>query len=63
MIRMPKWVPYAAAASLTLMLCLTINYRAFVELNKETAENGDRYGGRSKGTPKSITWCEYDEAY
>src|SRR5438045_1125767 len=24
---------------------------------------GDRYGGRYKGTPKSITWREYDEAY
>src|SRR4051812_45860765 len=24
---------------------------------------GDRFGGRYKGTPKSITWREYDEAY
>jgi hypothetical protein len=24
---------------------------------------GERYGGRWKGTPKSITWREYDEAY
>lgn len=24
---------------------------------------GNRYGGRYKGTPKSITWREYDEAY
>ena len=24
---------------------------------------GERYGGRYKGTPKSITWREYDEAY
>ncbi len=24
---------------------------------------GERYGGRYKGTPKSITWREYDEAF
>lgn len=35
----PKWWTYGIAATLTLMLCLTINYSAFSELNAESREN------------------------
>ena len=35
----PKWWTYGIAAILTLMLCLTINYSAFSELNAESHEN------------------------
>ena len=35
----PQWWAFGIAGSLTLMLCLTINFRAFSELNKESAQN------------------------
>lgn len=35
---MPSWLPYVTAISLILMLCLTINHRAYSELAKETRE-------------------------
>ena len=34
-----KWVPIAAAGFLTLLICLTVNYRAFVEYRRESKEN------------------------
>ena len=34
----PGWVAPAVAGSLSLMICLTINYRAFSNLKKETAQ-------------------------
>ena len=34
-----KWIGIAIVATLTLMLCLTINYRAFSEFSKESVEN------------------------
>lgn len=34
-----QWWAFGVAGSLTLMLCLTINYRAFSELNQESAQN------------------------
>lgn len=37
--RRSQWVGIGTAAMLTLMLCLTINYRAFSELSKESGEN------------------------
>jgi cell division protein FtsL len=36
---MPRWVPYLATVSLALVLCLTINFRAFTELSREVNEN------------------------
>lgn len=35
----PGWIPYAAAAGMTLMLCLTINFRAYTELNEEVTQH------------------------
>lgn len=35
----PRWLSFALIASMTLMLCLTINYRAFTELHGEMIEN------------------------
>ncbi len=36
--RQPRWVAPLAAGSLSIMICLTINYRAYSVLNKETAQ-------------------------
>lgn len=36
---MPRWVPYAAAITLTAMIVLTVNYRAFTEFSRERAQN------------------------
>lgn len=33
---LPSWVPIASAVTLVLMLVLTVNYRAFSELRKES---------------------------
>lgn len=34
-----KWLPAAAAGFLTIMICLTVNFRAFTEYSKETRDN------------------------
>src|SRR5688572_24820978 len=36
---MPKWLPAVAAISITVMVCLTVNFRAFSELREETDQN------------------------
>lgn len=35
----PQWLVFAIVATLTCMLCLTINYRAFSELQQEMSQN------------------------
>ena len=35
----PRWVPYGATALFALLLCLTINFRAFTELSREVDQN------------------------
>jgi cell division protein FtsB len=32
-------VPFAAAGFLTILICLTVNYRAFTEYRRESSEN------------------------
>jgi len=34
----PQWFVFAVVASITLMLCLTINLRAFSEMTQETTQ-------------------------
>ena len=34
-----KWVPYAAAGFLTILICVTVNFRAFTEYRRESSEN------------------------
>ncbi len=34
-----QWWAFGVTGTMTLMLCLTINFRAFSELNKEATEN------------------------
>ena len=36
---MPSWIPYASTALFALVLCFTINFRAFTELNQEVEQN------------------------
>ncbi|MGQ0541387.1 MAG: FtsB family cell division protein [Blastocatellia bacterium] len=36
---MPGWVPVVTALTLTVMLCLTINFRAHSELSREEARH------------------------
>ena len=35
----PQWFIFAVVASITFMLCLTINFRAFSELSQEMSQN------------------------
>ena len=35
----PKWVPLAAFLTLAVLIGLTVNYRAFADLSRESAEN------------------------
>lgn len=35
----PQWLVFTIAVSMTFMLCLTINLRAFTELNAEIGQN------------------------
>jgi cell division protein FtsB len=35
----PQWLTFAVIASLTCMLCLTINFRAFSEVSQEISQN------------------------
>ena len=39
----PQWFVFAVAVSITCMLCLTINFRAFSELNAEIDQNAKLY--------------------
>jgi cell division protein FtsB len=36
--RIPRWAPYASAIGLTLIIMLTINFRAYTEYDRESAE-------------------------
>ena len=36
---MPQWFVFAVIASMTLMLCLTVNFRAFSEVRQEMDQN------------------------
>lgn len=36
---MPRWLPYGATAVFAVVLCLTINFRAFTELTREVEQN------------------------
>ena len=36
---LPKWVPVVVVVTLTVMICLTINFRAFSVMNKEVKQN------------------------
>jgi cell division protein FtsB len=38
---MPRWLPYGATVLFALVLCLTINFRAFTELSRDVEENKD----------------------
>ncbi|HQU84327.1 MAG TPA: septum formation initiator family protein [Pyrinomonadaceae bacterium] len=35
----PKWFGFAVVSSITFMLCLTINFRAFSEMSHEMSQN------------------------
>ncbi|HEX6126588.1 MAG TPA: hypothetical protein VFZ23_14535 [Pyrinomonadaceae bacterium] len=36
---MPRWMPYAATITFALALCLTVNFRAFTDLNREIEQH------------------------
>ena len=36
---MPRWVPYGTTALFALVLCFTINFRAFTELTREIEQH------------------------
>jgi predicted nucleic acid-binding Zn-ribbon protein len=35
----PRWIPFGATALLTVLVCVTINFRAFTERNREIEQN------------------------
>lgn len=35
----PRWFGFAVASSITFMLCLTINFRAYSEMSQEMSQN------------------------
>ncbi len=55
---MPSWLPYVTAISLILMLCLTINYRAYSELVKETREFEQLNQKIQKATSENLSMQE-----
>ena len=38
-LEVPRWIPYGLTALFALVLCFTINFRAFTELNREVEQN------------------------
>lgn len=36
---MPRWASYGATAIFVIVICLTINYRAYTEFSREVTEN------------------------
>lgn len=56
--RMPAWTVYAAAITLTVVLCLTINFRAFTELKSETKQNESLNAEIEKVTSENLNLQE-----
>jgi cell division protein FtsL len=38
-LEIPRWIPYGLTALFALVLCFTINFRAFTELSTEVEQN------------------------
>ena len=55
---LPSWIPIAAAVTLVLMLVLTVNYRAFSELRRETQTFEDLNSKVQQATTENLSMQE-----
>ncbi|HKX83441.1 MAG TPA: septum formation initiator family protein [Pyrinomonadaceae bacterium] len=55
---MPKWLPAFAAISITVMVCLTVNFRAFSELREEADQNKTLNAEIEKKTSENLALQE-----
>ena len=55
---MPKWLPAVAAISITVMVCLTVNFRAFSELREETDQQKTLSAEIEKKTSENLALQE-----
>ena len=51
---LPRWVSYGATVIFTLALCLTINFRAITELNREVEQNNGLSAEIEKVTTENL---------
>jgi len=49
-----RWVPFVAVCSITLLLCLTINFRAYSEMSREIQENSSLSAGIDNLTDENL---------
>ncbi|MFL6468523.1 MAG: FtsB family cell division protein [Pyrinomonadaceae bacterium] len=55
---LPSWMPVAAAITLVLMLVLTINYRAYTDLKKESRVFDELNGKVQQATTENLSMQE-----
>ena len=55
---LPRWMPYGATALFALVLCLTINFRAFTELSSEIEQNESLNSEIEKVTSENLNLQE-----
>ena len=55
---LPRWIPYGATALFALVLCLTINFRAFTELSSEIEQNESLSSEIEKVTSENLNLQE-----
>ncbi len=55
---MPGWAVYATAITLAVAVCLTINFRAFTELNTEIGQNESLNSEIEKVTSENLNLQE-----
>lgn len=55
---MPRWLPPVAAIALTVMVCLTVNFRAFSELREEADQHQDLSAEIEKKTSENLALQE-----
>jgi hypothetical protein len=55
---LPRWIRYGATALFALVLCLTINFRAFTELSSEVEQNESLNAEIEKVTSENLNLQE-----
>ena len=51
---LPRWISYSATAIFVIVLCLTINFRAYTELSREVKENESLNSQIDKKTSENL---------
>jgi cell division protein FtsB len=55
---LPSWIPIAAASTLVLLLVLTVNYRAYSELRRQSQEFQDLNDRVQQATTENLSMQE-----